>query len=157
MYKYSLAMNKYTDRVEGKTLRQTAILEAIAASEIATQGDLVKALKKKGIEATQVSISRDIAELGLVKVAGVYRTAAGAAQDRELPLRAFVKNALAAGPNLTVVRCETGAAPRVALALDLAAMPGVIGTLAGDDTVFVAVESASAQRKLVDYLSARMP
>jgi transcriptional regulator of arginine metabolism len=63
-------MNNYTDRDERKNARQSAILEAVSSEEIATQNDLVKSLKKRGISATQVSISRDVAELGLVKAAG---------------------------------------------------------------------------------------
>src|ERR1700751_5574759 len=68
-------MNKYTDRDERKSARQSAILEAVSSEEIATQNDLVKALKKRGIAATQVSISRDVAELGLIKAGGAYRPA----------------------------------------------------------------------------------
>ena len=147
-------MNKYT----GKAARQSAILEAIASGDVATQNDLVASLKKKGVAATQVSISRDIAELGLMKVGGVYRpaTAEGGASDPELPLRAFVRSVTPAGPNLTVVRCDTGTAPRVGLALDGLPLAGLVGTLAGDDTVFVACESASAQKSLVTFLTSRM-
>src|SRR3569832_72968 len=105
-------MNKYTDRTEGKTARQAAILEAVASEEIATQNDLVKALKKRGISATQVSVSRDVAELGLITAGGAYRPAAAetGAADPELPLRTFVRRVVAAGPNLTVVRCDAGTA-----------------------------------------------
>jgi transcriptional regulator of arginine metabolism len=152
-------MNKYTGRDDRKAARQSAILSAITEEEVATQNDLVKALKKRGIPATQVSISRDIAELGLVKSGGVYRAAAaegGGASDPELPLRAFVRSVVAAGPNLTVVRCDTGTAPRVGLSLDGAALPGIVGTLAGDDTVFVAVDSAASQKRLIEFLQNRM-
>lgn len=150
-------MNKYTDRAEGKAARQAAILAAISEEEIATQNDLVKALKKRGIAATQVSISRDIAELGLLKAGGVYKAAAGeTAPDAEMPLRTFVRAVVPAGPNLTVLRCDTGTAPRVGLSLDQLAMPGVVGTLAGDDTVFVASDSLSTQKKLVEFLQNRM-
>lgn len=147
-------MNKYT----GKGARQAAILEAIASAEIATQNELVAALKKKGVAATQVSISRDIAELGLVKAGGVYKaaTAESGAHDPELPLRTFVRAVTPAGPNLTVVRCDTGTAPRVGLTLDGLSLSGLVGTLAGDDTVFAASDSASSQKKLVDFLNSRM-
>ncbi len=151
-------MNKYTDRDERKTARQSAILEAVSQEEVATQNDLVRALKKRGIAATQVSISRDVAELGLVKAAGAYRPAAAenGAADPEMPLRTFVRRVLAAGPNLTVVRCDAGAAPRVGYALDRLDQPGLVGTLAGDDTVFVASDSAAAQKRLIDFLNSRM-
>ena len=150
-------MNKYTDRAEGKAARQAAILAAISEEEVATQNDLVRSLKKRGIAATQVSISRDIAELGLLKAGGVYKAASGeSAPDAEMPLRTFVRAVIPAGPNLTVIRCNTGTAPRVGLSLDQLATPGAVGTLAGDDTVFVATDSASSQKKLVEFLQNRM-
>lgn len=150
-------MNKYADRTEGKTARQAAILEAVTQEEVATQNDLVRCLKKRGIAATQVSISRDIAELGLVKAGGAYRPATGeAAHDAEMPLRTFVRSVKAAGPNLTVIRCDAGSAPRVGLVLDGLAQPGLVGTLAGDDTVFVAGDSAAAQKRLIEFIESRM-
>jgi transcriptional regulator of arginine metabolism len=151
-------MNNYTTRDERKTARQSAILEAVSQEEVATQNDLVRALKKRGIAATQVSISRDIAELGLVKAAGAYRpaTAENGASDPEMPLRTFVRRVVAAGPNLTVVRCDAGAAPRVGLVLDGLNQPGLVGTLAGDDTVFVASDSAAAQKRLIEFMHSRM-
>ena len=151
-------MNKYTDRDERKTARQAAILEAVSQEEVATQNDLVRALKKRGIAATQVSISRDVAELGLIKAGGAYRpaTAENGAADPEMPLRTFVRSVVAAGPNLTVVRCDAGAAPRVGLVLDGLNQPGLVGTLAGDDTVFVASDSAAAQKRLIEFLNSRM-
>jgi transcriptional regulator of arginine metabolism len=150
-----MMMNKHTS----KGARQAAILEAITAAQIATQNELVAALKKRGVAATQVSISRDIAELGLVKLGGVYKPAtleAGAA-DPQLPLRSFVRGVTPAGAHLTVVRCDVGSAPRVGLALDQLAMPGLVGTLAGDDTVFVASADAAAQKALIGFLNSRMP
>ena len=148
-------MNNYTG--DRKSARQTAILAAVTQEEVSTQNDLVKALKKRGIAATQVSISRDIAELGLVKAGGAYRPAPSeAAPDAEMPLRTFVRSVVAAGPNLTVIRCDTGTAPRVGLVLDGLAQPGLVGTLAGDDTVFVAGDSAAAQKRLIEFLRARM-
>ena len=151
-------MNNYTDRDERKTARQAAILQAVAEEEVATQNDLVRVLKKRGISATQVSISRDVAELGLIKAAGVYRpaTAENGAADPEMPLRTFVRRVVAAGPNLTVVRCDAGSAPRVGLVLDGLTQPGLVGTLAGDDTVFVASDSAAAQKRLIEFLNSRM-
>ena len=73
-----------------------------------------------------------------------------------MPLRTFVRSVVAAGPNLSVIRCDTGTAPRVSLVLDGLALPGLVGTLAGDDTVFVAGESAAAQKNLIGFLQSRM-
>jgi transcriptional regulator of arginine metabolism len=152
-------MNIYADREERKTARQSAILEAVLQEALGTQNELVQSLRKRGITATQVSVSRDIAELGLIKVGGIYRPAAAeeGATDAEMPLRTFVRRVTASGPNLTVVRCDAGTAPRVGFVLDALNFPGLTGTLAGDDTVFVASDSASAQRRLIDFLSSRMP
>ncbi len=150
-------MNIYSTR-GGKAARQAAILEAVTRGEAATQHDLVRALKKRGISATQVSVSRDVAALGLVKVGGVYKTGNtnNGVHDPELPLRSFVRRVVAAGPNLTVVRCDVGAAPRVGLVLDSLEIAGLAGTIAGDDAVFVATENSAAQKKLIEFLEARI-
>ena len=89
----------------------------------------------------------------------VYRLApaAGAPADPEAPLRSSVLRAQAAGANLVVIRCEAGMAPRVGLVLDGMTFPGIIGTLAGDDTVFIAVDSSAANKRLVDFLQSRIP
>lgn len=152
-----MSMNKYSLK-DGKAARQAAILEAVSQESIATQNDLVRALKKRGIEATQVSISRDVAELGLMKAGGAYKAASAenGAHDPEMPLRTFVKKVSAAGTNLTVVRCDAGTAPRVGLVLDGLTIAGLVGTLAGDDTVFVASETGAAQKKLIEFLETRM-
>lgn len=147
-------MNKHSGP---KLQRQQAVLEAISAQPLATQQEITQALKKRGIEATQVSISRDIAELGLVKAGGRYVSGHPAAPAPSEPLSAFVKGVAPAGPNLVVIQCDTGAAPRVGLALDQLAFPGLVGTLAGDDTVFAAVASASDNARLVQLLQARIP
>jgi transcriptional regulator of arginine metabolism len=99
-----------------------------------------------------------VAELVFVRAGGVYHpaTAENGAADPEMPLRTFVRRVVAAGPNLTVVRCDAGSAPRVGLVLDGLSQPGLVGTLAGDDTVFVASDSAAAQKRLIDFLNSRM-
>ena len=138
-------------------MRQQAVLEAISTLPLATQQEISQVLRKKGIEATQVSISRDISELGLVKAGGRYVSGHPAAPTPSDPLSAFVKAAQAAGPNLVVVKCDTGAAPRVGLALDQLAFPGLVGTLAGDDTVFAAVATAADNTRLVRLIQSRIP
>lgn len=140
-----------------KRQRQQAVLEVIQAEPLATQQGVAQALRRKGIEATQVSISRDIAELGLVKAGGRYVSGHPAAPTAADPLAALVKGVAAAGPNLVVVSCDTGSAPRVGLALDQLGLPGVVGTLAGDDTVFAAVSTAADNTRLLRLLRSRMP
>ncbi len=152
-------MNKNSDPAEGKRLRQQAIVDAVRSEPVATQDDIVRALKRKGIEATQVSVSRDVAELGLVKAAGGYRlgTPDAGGADSELPLRTWLKGAAAAGPNLLVLKCEVGTAQRVGLAVDQLRQPEIVGTVAGDDTVFVATASGAASRRLLSFLLSRIP
>jgi transcriptional regulator of arginine metabolism len=141
-----------------KTARQNALLEAIRSEEIRTQNDLVAALRRRGLSATQVSVSRDIAELGLGKVRGRYEppTVTRGHDDPSLPLRAWVRDVAQAGPNLVVIRCEVGTAQRIGLAIDQSGLPGVVGTLAGDDTVFVATASAAANYSLTEHLRGQM-
>lgn len=150
-------MNKYALREDKKAARQAAILDAVSKENVSTQNELVAALARRGIAATQVSLSRDIAELGLIKAGGCYKPApAQGAADPELALRTSVRRAQAAGPHMVVAVCDSGAAQRVAFVLDRQAPPGLVGTLAGDDTVFIAVESAAANKRMLEFLRSRM-
>lgn len=136
-----------------KRRRQEAILRIVRSEKVATQDELVKTLRKKDIAATQVSISRDIAELGLSKVNGRYHAgdSEASAADPDFPFRAWVKKALPAGPHLVVLSCEVGTAQRVGIAVDQLAMPDTVGTLAGDDSVFIALANAAANEKLLRF------
>lgn len=153
-------MDKYTNKRTDKTDRQRALLQLIAAQAIGTQRELVRVLGQRGLVVTQASISRDVAELGLVKVGGRYQSAALGAPtahaDPELPFRLWVRQVASAGPNLVVIKGESGTAQHVALALDELAPAGVVGTIAGDDTVFAAVVNAAAGRRLIRFLEERM-
>lgn len=140
-----------------KRTRQNALLEALSREELRTQEDIVSALARRGVRATQVSISRDVEELGLLKVAGRYQAApAGTGHsDPELPLRTWVRGASAAGPHLVVIRCDAGTAQGVARALDYAGIEGLVGTVAGDDTVFAAMDSARSGAALLSGIRKR--
>jgi transcriptional regulator of arginine metabolism len=100
-------------------------------------------------------VSRDLRELGVVK--GADRYLLPAVEDALTPshfetVRAFVKGYRASGGTLTVLRTAAGTAQSVAIALDKARWPEVVGTIAGDDTIFIATESARAQRQLHERL-----
>ena len=135
--------------------RRRAILEAIASQRIETQGQLVAALAGLGIDASQASISRDIAALRLVKVDGRWT-----APPRELPtadprerrIARRLTSAAPAGDHLVVLKTPPGEADGVALALDGLEPDGVVGTVAGDDTIFVAVADHSDGTRLIAYL-----
>jgi len=125
-----------------KEKRQQKILSLIQALNVGTQQELAALLERAGVAATQSSISRDLVELGVVKRNGHYAIpqAAGGAGARGLLVVA------AAGDNLLVAKCEPGLASAVAVEIDRARIDEITGTLAGEDTIFVAVPNAKARR-----------
>ena len=135
--------------------RREAILAMVAGQRLETQDDLVAALKARGIEASQASVSRDIAALGLIKVSGRWAqptTDAIHPEPLEQRIAAYLLAVAAAGDHLLVLRTPAGEAQGVALALDRLDVAGVVGTVAGDDTIFVAVEDAAAGLRLQSWL-----
>lgn len=121
--------------------RHQKILEIISAKRVATQQELASHLSKRGFAATQSSVSRDIVKLGLTKVDGYY-VAPEAAVKVVGPLTSIDT----AGDNIIVVRTEVGLAQPAALTIDRAAIAEIVGTVAGDDTILVAVKNGAAQR-----------
>lgn len=122
-----------------KSYRQGQILKLIRTRSVHTQEDLARALRAAGIRATQVTLSRDIRELGLVKTSDGYAQVGSeptARPDVGTLMREFVLDVRMA-QNLLVLRTPAGHANSVAVALDQADWPEVTGTLAGDDTVLV--------------------
>lgn len=130
--------------------RLLRILELISTRRVRTQEELADALRQDGWEVTQSSVSRDIAALGLTKVDGTYARPAGAevrgVDPNELRIRDGVLRCEAAGQALVVVRTPPGEANRVAVAIDRLAWPEVVGTIAGDDTIFLAARDEEGQR-----------
>ncbi len=138
--------------------RREAVLSLIGEREIRTQAELVAALSELGFSASQASVSRDISVLGLAKSHGRYvrGTRQPAKTDpRLMRVRAGVVGLGRAGDHVLVLRTETGEAPAVGLALDRLALPGIVGTIAGDDTIFVALESATRLREVMRRLDIR--
>ncbi|BCV21768.1 arginine repressor [Moorella sp. Hama-1] len=136
-----------------KTQRQQLILKLIAATPIATQDQLAKELRRRGLRVTQATVSRDIKELGLVKVpAGenLYRYAAPPGQRLINPYgrlqRLFTDSVIKVddSENLILIRTLPGTAHAVASCLDSIDWPEVIGTVAGDDTILVIVKPKEA-------------
>jgi transcriptional regulator of arginine metabolism len=141
--------------LNAQTLRRDAIVRILRQSAVARQAELVELLAREGHDATQSSVSRDLRELGVVK--GADRYLLPAVEDALTPshfetVRAFVKGYRAAGPTLTVLRTAAGTAQSVAIALDKGRWPEIVGTIAGDDTIFIATESAREQRRLHEHL-----
>jgi transcriptional regulator of arginine metabolism len=132
--------------------RHLKILELIATRAITTQEELAEALAAEGWDVTQSSVSRDISALGLVKVDGAYRRrpqSRAPADPDERRIADGVLSAEPAGDSLVVVHTPPGEANRVAVALDRLAWPQVVGTIAGDDTIFLAVRRAEDQRTVL--------
>jgi transcriptional regulator of arginine metabolism len=135
-----------------KRFRQGQILKIIRGRSVHTQEELAEALEAEKIQATQVTLSRDIRELGLVKTAEGYReiTALEEPADVDEARRAvqeFLTDVRQA-QNLLVLKTDPGNASSLAAALDRAAWPEVVGTLAGDDTVLVIAPDVGAAEGL---------
>lgn len=128
-----------------KETRQQRILSLIRAKRIGTQEELTAHLERAGVAATQSSISRDLVELGVVKHHGHYtlpRSTNGSAARGLLSLDT-------AGDVLIVAKCDSGMASAVAVEIDRAAIPEIVGTLAGEDTIFIAVADRKTQRTAI--------
>jgi transcriptional regulator of arginine metabolism len=127
-----------------KRERQQRILGLIRAQPIGTQEDLRALLEQAGMPATQSSVSRDLEELGIVKQHGHYTLprANGASARGLLSLDQ-------AGDSLVIARTLPGLASAVAVEIDAAALSEVVGTIAGEDTIFIAVRDGKAQRAVI--------
>ena len=140
-----------------KGLRQGAVRELIARRRIRTQQELASALRERGFRATQATVSRDVAELGLIKLTrdGVLCYAspprlAEAEPSGEERLRGLLHDLpleVHDAGLLLVVRTIPGSAHALAAALDRARWPEVVGSVAGDDTVFIAFRDRSAMTR----------
>jgi transcriptional regulator of arginine metabolism len=141
-----------------KAYRQGQILKLIRARSLHTQDELARALRAEGIAATQVTLSRDIRELGLVKTqhgyAGAEQAAPGGPSLAEVA-REFVREVRVA-QNQVVLRTPPAHANAVAAALDHAGWPEVVGTIAGDDTVLIVAPdlktAAVVRKRILDFL-----
>jgi transcriptional regulator of arginine metabolism len=140
-----------------KGRRQAALLRLVRRRALSSQDEMVRLLRGLGFRATQSSISRDVRELGLVRVDGRYVPAARLGVGRPQDLTSDLKTELIismepVGANLIVLRTPPGGANAVAVDLDRKNLPQIAGTVAGDDTIFVAVRSRSAQGRVLALL-----
>ena len=135
-----------------KSKRQTMILEIIAQQEIETQNQLMEALQNLGVRSTQATISRDIKELRLIKTLapdGAYRYAAPPREEAAEPdtrLERIFRECvirLDTAQNIVVIHTLPGLANAAASALDKMELPHLVGTIAGDDTAFLAMRSVA--------------
>ncbi len=135
--------------------RRQAVARILSGRRIGTQEELLAALRREGFRATQATLSRDLARLGARRVSrpdGAWYEVDGPAEDhRTAALRGLVLR-VEANASLAVVRTAPGAAQAVARAIDDARLDEVLGTIAGDDTIFVAPDAAVPPRKLAARL-----
>jgi len=140
--------------------RRARILDLVRERRIKSQSELAEHLAEHGIHCNQATLSRDLRDMGLLKGPAGYqlpREAALAADDAGLALygavQSYLESAVVAG-NLVVLKTPVGAATPFAVALDRVGLSEVLGTIAGDDTVFIAtagaLEAKALAKRLVD-------
>jgi transcriptional regulator of arginine metabolism len=147
-----------------KSYRQEKILEIIASRDIETQNELIDALRELGFESTQATVSRDIRELRLVKELsenGSYRytlPVENAAGDYSMKLKTIFNESvkeIKQAQNLVVIKTLPGLANGACATLDAMEVKGLVGTLAGDDTAFLAMTDAEAARQFIEEIGTK--
>jgi transcriptional regulator of arginine metabolism len=139
-----------------KARRQAVILDEIGQSPIRTQEELAEALRGRGVETSQVTLSRDLRELGVIKTPDGYREPGQAlgqpdASGLSTVVRQFLVEATPA-QNLVVLKTRPGGANALALAIDNARWVEIIGTVAGDDTILI----VTASNEVAETVAARL-
>jgi transcriptional regulator of arginine metabolism len=143
--------------------RHARIVELIRDKAIRSQTELAELLAGEGVQVTQATLSRDLEELGAVKVSGAYlipedgkrplRETTGQGPARLLRLLRELLTGVDASGNIAVLRTPPGAAQFLASALDRSGLTDVVGTIAGDDTILVVTRDATGGKALADKLS----
>jgi transcriptional regulator of arginine metabolism len=145
-----------TKKLEEIQKRHAQIKSLITSQDIFNQTQLVKALKQKGIKATQATLSRDLNELGVVRIPTtdglVYKLSATGSentlQNRIAEEILFVKG----NENVIIVKTYPGRAQGVAVFLDRKNIPEILGTIAGDDTIVVIPQSVKKIKKIIEQI-----
>lgn len=146
----------------GRRARERAILEIIGNTPIGTQTELVSALRGQGFSVTQATVSRDIQRLGIVKLRGSngrprYTTpdastaAPIARRVLQTALREFATG-MEPGDALLAIRTQSGCANAVAVAIDEAAVDGVVASVAGDDTILLLTRTEEDRTRILEEL-----
>ena len=142
--------------LEARERRREVILEILREGKpVSNQVEMVKLLKERGFEATQSSVSRDMRDLGVVRVKGRYALTTWTPVD-EVKFQiaiSFIREMNPAGHNLLVISTVPGTARIVATAIDGTGWDDVVGTVAGDDTVLVATATVRAQKRVLQQLN----
>jgi transcriptional regulator of arginine metabolism len=128
-----------------KQKRQQTILNLIRTQNISTQEELTMLLSKDDFSVTQSSVSRDLEQLGIIKINGFYALP----QTSERSLEFGLLSLETAGESLIVAKCHSGLASAVAVRIDSAKIAEIVGTIAGDDTIFIAVKDVKTQKATI--------
>ncbi len=145
--------------MKGSKRRREAILSVIAEESVATQKEMVMALQRHGVRASQASVSRDITALKLIKVDGRWArptVASRGGNPLETRVREFLLSVAPVGDNLLVLKTPPGEASALGFAIDHLEFAGVVGSVAGDDTVFLAATNRRACAAVARRLRALM-
>ena len=146
-----------------RTARHARIVELIRDRAVRSQTELAELLAAAGVQVTQATLSRDLEELGAVKVSGAYlipedgkrplRETTGQGPARLLRLLRELLTGADASGNIAVLRTPPGAAQFLASALDRSGLSDVVGTIAGDDTILVVARDATGGKALAEKLA----
>ncbi|MEQ1922417.1 MAG: arginine repressor [Pyrinomonadaceae bacterium] len=128
-----------------KKERHDFILKLIGSEQISRQDLLAEKLGRGGFVVTQASVSRDLEELGIAKNNGVYELPTAASRAATYGLKSLSP----AGDNLIVGKCDPGLASAITVRIDAAKINEIVGTIAGDDTIFIAVSNAETQASAI--------
>lgn len=144
-----------------KQKRHTAILDLITNSEIFTQEDMAARLTSQGFQVTQATVSRDIKELKLTKVpgeSGVYKYAKPHGQEDSMSPQLLILSrsvtSVNFAQNIVVIKTRAGMAQAAAAVLDALSLQEIVGSLAGDDTIFCVVQDTAAAKNLTEKIKA---
>jgi len=129
--------------------RQNKILNFIESHDVVRQDELVNMLGDLGLNVTQASVSRDLLELGISKIKGKYSLSKEIQENDIFSIQSIES----IGENLMVMKCGIGMAPAVALKIDNADIKGIAGTIAGDDTIFIAVKASGNRSRIVSAIT----
>ena len=148
-----------------KRIRQNAVLRLVRENAISTQAELAQALRDEGYDVVQTSVSRDVTELGLVKVRApsgrlIYAPPGATDADRlrsiGVALRRYATGVEAASGGIVVVSTPSGYASALAQAIDEGGHPRIAGTHAGDNTIFIAAKDGTSAQELQAELAAHL-
>lgn len=139
--------------MDEKVKRHGALRKLLIDKPFSCQDDVVLAMENLGFDVTQSSISRDFRDLKIIKVGGQYLPSSSLTNSKgKSPYQQMIQGIDTAGANLLVIKTVSGAASIIADKIDSESPLGVAGTVAGDNTIFVATKNKAAQTKVISMI-----